>query len=72
MRYARRCSSVRWSSTITGASVSPSCAAARMRPWPAITSPSPATSTGTVQPNFAIDAAIFATWSAPWVFAFRA
>ena len=40
-RYARRCSSVRWSSTITGASVSPSCAAARMRPCPAITSPSP-------------------------------
>ncbi len=43
-----------------------------MRPWPAITSPSPDTSTGTVQPNCAIEPAIFATWSAPCVLAFRA
>jgi hypothetical protein len=32
-----------------------------MRPWPAINSPSAATSTGTVQPNSAMLAAIFAT-----------
>jgi len=27
---------------------------------------------GTVQPNFAMLAAIFATWSVPWILALRA
>ena len=48
-------------SRITGTSVSPSIVAACTRPWPAISSPSSATMQGTVQPNFAMLAAILAT-----------
>jgi hypothetical protein len=46
--------------------------AASTRPWPAISSPSSATMQGTVQPNFAMLAAIFATWSSPCILALRA
>lgn len=42
------------------------------RPWPAISSPSSATMQGTVQPNLAMLAAIFATWSSPCILALRA
>ena len=45
----------------TGTSVNPSMVAASTRPWPAISSPSSATMQGTVQPNFAMLAAILAT-----------
>jgi hypothetical protein len=37
-----------------------------------INSASSATMQGTVQPNFAMLAAILATWSVPWILAFRA
>jgi len=68
----RRSASSRWLSRITGTSVSPSKVAASTRPCPAISSPSSATMQGTVQPNFAMLAAIFATWSSAWILALRA
>jgi len=46
---------------ITGASFSPSMAAASTRPFLVISFPPSATIQGTVQPNFAMLAAIFAT-----------
>lgn len=61
MSPGRVIGSSRWLSRITGTSVSPSMVAASTRPWPAISSPSLATMQGTVQPNLAMLAAIFAT-----------
>lgn len=42
------------------------------RAWPAMISRRPPPGTGAVQPNSAIEGAILATWSAPWVLALPA
>ena len=65
--YARFCASLRCASWITGTSSSPSFRAASTRPCPAMMPPCSSTSTGLVQPNSTIDAAIWATCASQWV-----
>lgn len=70
--YARRCVGVRCANSMQGTSFIPSFRAASTRPCPAMMPFSPSTSTGFVQPNSRMLAAIWATCSSLWVRAFRA
>ena len=49
-RAARTCSGLRCASRMPGTSARPKWRAASNRPWPAISSPSSVTNSGTVQP----------------------
>ena len=59
-------------SSITGTCSSPSLRAASTRPCPAMMPLAPSTSTGFVQPNSRMLAAICATWASEWVRGLRA
>ena len=59
-------------SSITGTRSSPSFLAASTRPCPAMMPFAPSTSTGFVQPNSRMLAAICATWASEWVRGLRA
>jgi hypothetical protein len=65
-RDARFCAPLMCASSITGTRSSPSFLAASTRPCPAMTPFSPSTSTGLVQPNSRMLAAICATWASEW------
>ena len=71
-REVRFCASVQPAATITGISAMPSCRAASILAWPAISPPSSPTSAGLVQPHSLMLAAIAATCASVWVRAFLA
>ena len=70
--YARRCASVRCSTSTHGTSVMPSACAASTRPWPAMIFRSLSISTGLTKPNSRRLALICAIWLSLCVLAFRA